>query len=206
PAGLRLEIAGSSVLQVYGVEVVFTARFAGLRYVMYNYRVLSFVAFTTLFWSVEMTFLLLTWAFFTFIFSSPSTALGTARPKREPTDSSHPVKVEPDSDGATLESLSDTSRTFPTFSRQPPLRYSASRVKEEEGESSRRLEDIPTRTPGDADDEDEDADFVLDDTTGINVVPSDSGLGTSLESSVERRSRAMRRRSGGPGRGDAGGR
>ena len=33
PASLRLEVASASVLQVYGVKVVFTARFAGLRYV-----------------------------------------------------------------------------------------------------------------------------------------------------------------------------
>ena len=167
---------------------------------MYNYRILSFAFFTTLFWSVEMTFLLLTWAFFAFIFSSSSTAPEPTRPKREPEDSSHAFKTEPDSDGATPESLSDTSRTFPTFSRQPPLRHSAPRVKEEEGEPSRGLEDIPPRTPGDADDEDEDADFVVDDTAGMGVVPSDSGLGTSLESSLEKRGAAVRRRSRGPGR------
>ena len=171
---------------------------------MYNYRILSFAFFTTLFWSVEMTFLLLTWAFFAFIFSSP-TAPEPTRPKREPEDSSHTFKTEPDSDGATPESLSDTSRTFSTFSRQPPLRHSAPRVKEEEGEPSRGLEDIPPRTPGDADDEDEDADFVLDDAAGMGVVPSDSGLGTSLESSLEKRGAAVRRTSGGPGRGDGGG-
>ena len=172
---------------------------------MYNYRILSFAFFTTLFWSVEMTFLLLTWAFFAFIFSSSSTAPEPTRPKREPEDSSHTFKTGLDSDGATPESLSDTSRTFPTFSRQPPLRNSAPRVKEEEGEPSRGLEDIPPRTPGDADDEDEDADFVLDDAAGMGVVPSDSGLGTSLESSLEKRGAAVRRRSGGPGRGDGGG-
>lgn len=159
---------------------------------MYNHRILSLLAFTSLFWTVEMGFFLCTWGLFTLFFSRPA---APSQPKREPATA---IKNE-----ATEESdlaLSDVSRTFPTFSRQPPLHYSSPKVKEEDSE--RALEELPPRTPGDADDEDEDedADFVLDERHGMGGVPSDSGLGTSMESSMEGRG-LVRRRSGGGGKG-----
>jgi hypothetical protein len=170
------------------------------RYIMYNYRIISLLLFTALFWTVEMAFLLVTWGLFTLLFSR-STPPAQNQPKRE-IQASTAIKPDPEgtveSDATELESLSDASHTFPTYSRQPPLRYSAPRVKEEDSE--RALEDLPPRTPGDADDEDEeedeDADFVLDETPGMGGVPSDSGLGTSMESGMESRG-LLRRRSGG---------
>ncbi|KAF2500628.1 hypothetical protein BU16DRAFT_253933 [Lophium mytilinum] len=166
------------------------------RYIMYNHRVISLIVFTGLFWSVEMAFLLLTWGLFTLFFSS-STSQSQA--KIEPKNQRQSIKADPDAPSEDAEFLSDASRTFPTFSRQPPLRYSTPRVKEEEDE--RALEDLPPRTPGDADDEDEDedADFVLDETPMMGGTMEDSGLGTSMESGVEGRG-IVRRRSGGPGK------
>ncbi|KAF2814423.1 uncharacterized protein BDZ99DRAFT_568046 [Mytilinidion resinicola] len=196
PGGVRVEVRSGRgrVLQVYGVSVEFRARFEGLRYIMYNHRIISLVVFTTLFWTVEMAFLLFTWGLFTLFFSSSTSQ---TQSKTEPKKEQQSIKADPDAPSEDAESLSDASRTFPTFSRQPPLRYSTPRVKEEENEGA--MEDLPPRTPGDADDEDEDedADFVLDETPMMGGPLDDSGLGTSMESGVEGRG-TVRRRSGGP--------
>lgn len=94
------------------------------------------------------------------------------------------------------EGLSDTERTFPTYSRQPPLRYSSPKVKEEKEEKG-QIPDVPVAGV-DADDEDEDADFLADEPAPLRGgLHSDSGLGTSLESSGPRREAVRRRRSGG---------
>lgn len=197
PSAVRVEMQSSGILQVYGVRVIFTARFSGLRYLMHSHRLLSFFLFTTSFWSVSMTFLFLTWSFLTFLLSPTSTSSPPPPLPAQPLD----TKTPPDF------SLSDTSRTFPTFSQHPPLRYSASdsrvkrEVKSEDHDDGRpRLEDIPPRTPGDADDEeDEDVDFIV--SYPEPPIPEDSGLGTSLESGFEHRG-GMSARSG--RRGDGG--
>ena len=104
------------------------------------------------------------------------------------------VKREPgneDSDG-----MSDTSRTFPTRTGQPPLRYSSPKIKEED-----RDEPLPAEAQqlaAEADDEDEDADFVLDEPGPAGRGVSDSGIGTSLESSAGRPDTTRRRKSRGP--------
>ncbi|KAK2786872.1 hypothetical protein FQN52_007616 [Onygenales sp. PD_12] len=54
PAQLRLEIQSPERMQVYSAVVRFDARFSGLRWIMYNWRTLSFVIFTSTFWFVSM--------------------------------------------------------------------------------------------------------------------------------------------------------
>ncbi|KAK2809619.1 hypothetical protein FQN50_003676 [Emmonsiellopsis sp. PD_5] len=54
PAQLRLEIQSPERMQVYSAVVRFDARFSGLRWIMYNWRILSFVIFTSTFWFVSM--------------------------------------------------------------------------------------------------------------------------------------------------------
>lgn len=49
-------------LHVYSAKLVFQVRFQGLRYLIYNYRVLAFVVFTALFYGISITTLLLGWA------------------------------------------------------------------------------------------------------------------------------------------------
>lgn len=172
---------------------------------MYNHPIVSFLIFTTAFWGMSATFALSVY-FFSTLFprrkkSSESTALVPSS-TTEKTIKSEPLDDDPDAD------LSDTSRTFPTFSRQPFLHYSGSLMarikKEEEEESNPGMldpdDDAPPLPPrnllpspaADADvedeDEDEDADFVLDPGGGTGASGaggrSDSGLGTSMESSA----------------------
>lgn len=49
-------------LQVYSAKIVFQVRFHGLRYLVYNYRVLAFVIFTGLFYTTSISTLAVAWA------------------------------------------------------------------------------------------------------------------------------------------------
>lgn len=160
---------------------------------MYNYRLTAALVFTTLFWAVEMTFMILAWLALSQIFA-PRPLPAKQEPKQEDeTD----VKTEGETE-TDLPDLSDTPRTFPTYAGQPSLRYESPNVKSEEDEAGGVSRDVPVAagaaTGQEADDEDEDADFVLD-TAGRHM-DRDSGLGTSMESGQERREAVRKRRSG----------
>ncbi|EHA22006.1 hypothetical protein ASPNIDRAFT_56432 [Aspergillus niger ATCC 1015] len=70
PGSLRLELHSSEIMQVYKAKVTFRARFTGLRWVMYNWRLTSFVVFGFLFWSVSMASTGLAWVVFASLLSS----------------------------------------------------------------------------------------------------------------------------------------
>ncbi|KAH8695356.1 putative adipose-regulatory protein-domain-containing protein [Talaromyces proteolyticus] len=70
PSNLRLEIHSREQMQVYDVQVKFKARFSGLRWFMYNWRILSCLVFTSMFWSMSMISSSVTWFLFS-TFSKP---------------------------------------------------------------------------------------------------------------------------------------
>jgi hypothetical protein len=199
PSSLRLELRSKQPLEVYRVAVHFSAKLEGLRWLMYQYRLTSLIAFTSLFWSVEMGVVLLTWAVFTMLFGS------SALKEEEDTTTSKKIKTEPDDASLKLERtestpgtpLSDTSRTFPTLHSQQPLHYSSPSSPKDERQSP-ALEDIPMREDAEADDEDDD--FVLEEPLPRNVereaLFTDSGIGTSFEGERERERSVQRRKSG----------
>lgn len=145
-----------------------------------------------------MTFTMAAW--FTLSFLIFGEKEEPAQIKSAPEDESVQTVKKEETDDEDIDNLSDTSRTFPTFSRQPPLRYSAPKIKKEEepDEEEKILQatNIQPLTNAEADDEDEDADFVIEGRAGGR---SDSGLGTSLESSAGRTDGVKRRRSRGFG-------
>jgi seipin len=147
---------------------------------MYKYRILSFIVLTSIFWTVEMTFAGLIWLVLS-IFVFPDNSSSTDVKKEE---ESVPIKKEQDGHS----DISDTPHTFPTLSGQPPLRYSSPYVKEEETPAPPDNE----VAIGEADDEEDD--FILDETGPIGRAVSDSGIGTSMESSSGR-PESVRRRS-----------
>lgn len=177
PSTLRLEIQSTHRLQIYTATASFRARFRGLRWVMYNHRIISAVVFVSTFWTTELLFAGLAWAALSFYLSSERGAV-----KEE----AKQIKDEPEDDRP--PALSDTERTFPTLRGQTPLRYTSP----PETEIKREPEDEEAIVPiseavanaAEADDEDEDVDFF------------DSGIGTSLESSGPARRESMRRRLG----------
>ncbi len=141
-----------------------------------------------------MTTALVAWLILSFFVSSSSTA-----PKSEPKRNGSIIKTEPSDsdhfDPFSTEDLSDTSRTFPTLRRQPPLHFTGrneptkkeeARVKEEEEVLGSAAID-PLHNEADDEEDDEERD-----TTGWR----DSGIGTSLEEgdrreSVQRRRKAL---------------
>lgn len=191
PTSVKVELRSRHPLEVYTMSVQFSARLEGLRWLMYRHWLSSAAVGILLFWSVEMCVLLFTWAVFTLLFSKPSTPI-----KQEPR-----IKQEESDPGTPM---SNTSRTFPTLPSHPPLHYSSPTPKVEP--STPALEDIPLREPGEADDEDDG--FVMEDEPVPRTVESaglftDSGIGTSMESTAERERGLSRRRSGQGGSGSS---
>lgn len=56
PKSIYVELQAGQNLQTSEVSVTMTANLRGLRYILHNYRIVSFVALTLGFWSMEMLF------------------------------------------------------------------------------------------------------------------------------------------------------
>ncbi|CAD0085434.1 unnamed protein product [Aureobasidium vineae] len=165
PDTMQIRVQSSARMQIYEANVVFKARFQGLRWIMYNHRITSAAVFIGAFWGTEVLFTAICWAILSvWIFSSSD----NTPVKREPEDSKR-IKAE-DSEGEEQARLSDTERTYPTYSKGPAMRYNSPAIKKEETEPEPFPQLLTTAL--EADDEDESDDFL------------DSGLGTSLESST----------------------
>lgn len=187
PTSLRLEIRSKQPLEVYRVKVHISARLEGLRWLMYKYWITSAVVGIGLFWGVEMGVLIFTWALFTLLFSRSSTTTpASPEPQKQ-------IKSEPDDQPANLnpgptdkeprDPLSDTSHVFPTLPSQQPLSYTS--IREEA--QTLDMGDVPIKEEAEAHDEDDDS--LLEEMLPLRKKQAgfeDSGLGTSLESSVDR--------------------
>ncbi|TQS38460.1 hypothetical protein Golomagni_01031 [Golovinomyces magnicellulatus] len=152
PSLALLEIQAGQGIQVYTAVILFRARFSGMRWLMYNHR---------LFWLSTIFFAGLAWAaliMYSDIIIEPtrkdsSNKINDVDVKTEETVSDEDVD------------LSDTPRTFPTYGRQPALRF-VPRVKEMKNS---------------ADDEDDKKNF-----NSNQSLMTDSGIGTSLDESREK--------------------
>lgn len=201
PSSLRLEVRSKLPIEVYRAQVRISAKLEGFRWLMYRYWVTSAIIGILTFWGMEMGVLLFTWGAFTLLFSGGSTPTeGKQQQKKiKAEQGSEPFPKLEQGDSELDTPYSDTSRTFPTLPSQQPLSYSSPSPKspKEEERGSPRLEDIPTREEMEADDE-EDDDFILEEPIPRGVEReggfTDSGIGTSLESSIDRG--LARRRSG----------
>ena len=196
PAYIMLELQpkqGQEV-QVYNVRVHFKARFGGLRWLMYNHRVISFVVFTSSFWMSELLFTGLGWILLRRLFTPEESKKVRGEIKGEDTDASTAIKMEEEDSGEEPD-LSDTPRTFPTYGRQAPLRYTP-KVKDEDSEEYVLDDTAIQPLVAEADDE--------DDLEGVGFGSArggrtDSGLGTSFSEGGERSGLARRRSRGGRG-------
>ena len=180
PTALKLEVQSAKRMQIYSAKAIFHARFRGLRWLMYNHRVISAVVFVGVFWGVEMVFAGIAWAVL-IAYLGPAFKSEEQKPMR--------IKEEATSEDEGRGFMSDTERTFPTLSNQQPLRFRSPEIKEEKKEEDPgvgvRLQDLPPLTSLEADDEDEDGDYFLD-----------SGIGTSMESGNGSRPGSMSKRRG----------
>ncbi len=196
PTLVYLELQGKGQdIQVYNVQLKLRARYEGIRWLMYNHRIFSFMVFTTAFWFAEVIFAVLTWMLWNSR-SSSGKGKGKGELKGEDTDASTIIKTEKE-DGE-LETddldLSDTPRSFPTYGRQAPLQYIPRVKTEDDGE--RLVIDETALHPfvAEADDESEEP----TDVRSFKGGRSDSGLGTSFsEGGASLRGGLQRRRSRG---------
>jgi hypothetical protein len=178
PSTLRLDIQSTHRMQIYSAKAMFRAKFKGLRWLMYNHRIISAIVFITGFWVTELLFAGLAWAGLS-LYMEPQPQKPQSDWARE-----YNERIKQENDDEQDAKLSETERTFPTSSKQPILKYESPRIKQEEDDEPVVLPEASSRAI-EADDEDEDED--------ADLLP-DSGLGTSMESSTGRRDSVRKRR------------
>ncbi|KAJ5047537.1 uncharacterized protein L3040_003360 [Drepanopeziza brunnea f. sp. 'multigermtubi'] len=187
PAFAMLELQAGQDVQVYGARITFKARFGGLRWVMYNHRIMSFVVFTAAFWISEVLFAALGWLLARMVLGGKDVKTEV----KEEGDGSA-VGVKDDQGESDEPDLSDTPRTFPTYGRQAPLIF-VPKIKDEppvKDEDSEEFVAMEGTGLVEADDEDDEA--VGDYRRGM----TDSGIGTSLSEGGERVGLSRRRSRG----------
>ncbi|KAL8724851.1 MAG: hypothetical protein Q9181_006645 [Wetmoreana brouardii] len=189
PQSVELVVESEEKMQVYDVGLRVVARFGGLRWIMYYHRILSFVVFTSIFWTSSMISALVAWVVLSSYLHTRSTTV--VKKEDEPTIKSEPEESELD-EPSLMEGLSDTSRTFPTLGRHMPLHFSGRREGVsggDNGEAVDKEENVVQSTgiqPLSAEADDEDDDFEA--ASGFK----DSGIGTSLDEG--QRAQMQRRR------------
>lgn len=201
PDRVRILLESKELLEVYSATVEVRARLSGLRWLMYKYRLLSFAAFTSMFYAATMGTAVAAYAGLTIwqlmkeADSQDEDGMRKGRSKQ--------IKQEGDGDeDEATASLSDTSRTFPSRIGQEPLKYTGRgrrlgdeeevKVKKEEQDVDLAMANI---APLEADYEDNADDY--DDMDSFR----DSGIGTSREDRDKSNARRRKRASGASGQG-----
>ena len=197
PRNVKVVVEADEKMQFYEVGVKIVARFSGLRWMVYNHRILSYLFFTSTFWTCSMLSCLIAWFVLSTFFEEDK---DTVTKKEEIEDENETIKSEDEEneqfDPFSTEDLSDTSRSFPTLGRQMPLHFSGRRdSRREQGaadEKVKREQDSVMASTSiqplgaEADDEED------EDELGVRSW-RDSGIGTSLEEG-DRKSNVQRRR------------
>ncbi|POS88127.1 hypothetical protein EPUL_000508, partial [Erysiphe pulchra] len=184
PSLALLEIQAGQDIQIYDAAIIFKAKFSGLRWLMYNHRVTSFILFTGLFWISTLVFAIIAWATLGIYFMPENESTKntsdeilddlSVRVEEMITDDDPEIKTD---DMMTDDEpyLSDTSYMVPNYGRQLPLRYD-NMVKDVTDKIEHSTIDPSIKV----EEEDEDQ--------GENLKPNkilkiDSGIGTSLSES-----------------------
>lgn len=185
PVSAYLEVEAGQGIQIYHAALTMTAQLRGLRWLMFHYRLLTYVTFTTLFWACEMLFMSAAWALWSSIVGGPASNFKNGRNGKR-IGSRGEFEDEEGSGDDIQDELLDYPHQFPTYGKQPPLKHEPEVKKEEERQ--RPLSEIPI-AGAEADDEDE-----FDYKDDNSQWRGDSGIGTSYseEGSVKIRRRASR--------------
>lgn len=75
PASAYLEIEAGQTLQTYEASLTLTAQLRGLRWLMFHYRLPTYVFFTLLFWACEVLFMAVAWSFWSMSSTSENKSL-----------------------------------------------------------------------------------------------------------------------------------
>ncbi|KIV96973.1 hypothetical protein PV10_00783 [Exophiala mesophila] len=216
PTHARLQVQATTSLQVYHSKLTFRAKFQGLRYLIYNYRLTAFAIFTTLFYSVSLTTMAVAWAvissLMTNVTDKPGGGLligggrgggrGGLLLKDENSLSQDPSgKSEHDSDSTqkrrrikTEDEAESWISSFPGMTTAAPPPEDAPSAVKTEFEPPQSQQPPLSASQGEiADDEDDDDEEIMFEQRG-RAFEADSGIGTSMESE-HTRSGLTRRRS-----------
>lgn len=181
PTAAYVEIQAGQDLQTYETSIVITAQLHGLRWVMHHYRLLSFIVATVLFWAAEITFMILAWL----IWGRSTTS--TLPQSSVPGGTAPRIIIK--TEDRELDEFSDVPRTFPTLSKQSPLKYEPQLNEETPG---LRLQDQAIAGV-DADDEgDGDKQDMWRGDSGIGTSYSEAGTGSGVKD-IRRRSSNRRK-------------
>ncbi|KAK4164509.1 hypothetical protein QBC43DRAFT_334387 [Cladorrhinum sp. PSN259] len=193
PKGLVVEVQAGQGLQVYGAKVVLTAQLGGLRWVMYRWKLASFVVITGMFWGIEMGMMCLSLVLvggWLSVRGGDDTKDEKEEEEGEEGDGRAQIYEKGRMKRVEGDDMSDTERTFPTSSRQPPLKYESSSNRESGGvKKEEELDPTLSKVPDfglDGDDEEE----------GEGSGWRDSGIGTSYSDAVGRQGVVKRRNTG----------
>lgn len=194
---IDLQSKGQDV-QVYNLRLVLRARLSGMRWMMYNHRIASFIIGTSAFWAAELICAFMALLVVKSMMSADFDDTAVVK-KEEFDEDSKKIKVEEGEDLLDMDDLdlSDTPRSFPTYGRQAPLRY-IPKIKSEYDSEEMVSDEMRTHPrAAEADDESEEP---VNIASAVGGGRSDSGLGTSYSeggASVQRRRSKGGRQSGG---------
>ncbi|KAI0427944.1 putative adipose-regulatory protein-domain-containing protein [Xylaria sp. FL1042] len=185
PLSVLIDVQAGQTLQVYSSTMTLVARLSGMRWFMYNHRILAFGVCTTIFWMAEMISMGLAWVMLRWFFSGRDKEERVSRPAVLPEHGGESKGGKP---------LQIKYEEEPVVKREDD----DAGIKEETPEPEPGLEpppppplDQPPRHAGDADDEGGSED-------GWEV----SGTGTSFHDGRSSSSGQVRRRTS-RGRGSA---
>ncbi len=165
------------------------------RWIMYNHRIISLLLFTSVFYLTSLLSAVGVWALLWASFSSRrSSTTGPGAPSRideQDVSSEDALRRQiRTSEGTDSPDISDTPRTFPTYSRQPPLRYLPTPRTTPDVDERDNVPATDAHGPAAEADDEEDAWPARRPGPGV-----DSGIGTSMEESASTNRAATRRRS-----------
>jgi seipin len=186
--GVRALGAGEGQVQVYSASLTFSARFEGMRYLVYNHRVVSFVVFSMVFYVVSIVSMGLVWAWVgPSIMGKGEQALvkreqggRVAEAKKKDAVVKTEDEEGDDTTGFRLEDLSDTPAHYPSGRGRPPLKYEA---KPPESGPSAQPQEREVGEGEKADDEDDEGDAEMERAyaRATGRFEGDSGIGTMSE-------------------------
>ena len=213
PSTIHLRLSHpTTTLQIYTSHVHFRARFEGLRWYVYNYRVAAFLLFTVIFYSAAVVSMAVAWVVVSTVFSGRAQDEAGGKHIKAEEEDSRRIKQEPSvksikqestepSPAFSISQLSDTATNFPGLGREPPPQFAGRPYADVNDQHI--PQDHDHATPEDAaDDEDEDEEEGQD--RGRKRFEGDSGIGTSMESENVQASSVVRRRTSRPIAGSAG--
>ncbi|GAB0131731.1 hypothetical protein EsDP_00000192 [Epichloe bromicola] len=145
PTTALVEIEAGQNIQIYETALTLTAQLRGLRWLMFHYRLLTYVAFTFLFWACEILFMCLAWA----VWSSTTASKSSAARGGDFTDA--------EDDRFEDDDYSDRPASSITHGKQADMKKEPRIKLEASDEQDRAISDIPMGGTG-ADDEEDFAD------------------------------------------------